>query len=136
MSITSCVSGTLIYNCHGVSSEAVFYLSEAQVSIDFGREILNADIVTYLPEDSSDSASIGQISASTEGLVSTVLVSEGDKVVKGQLLVVVEAMKMEHRHLADGDGEVLRVAVEAGNQVKNRQVMVELKLAEGDDESA
>ncbi|MFT5211529.1 MAG: geranyl-CoA carboxylase alpha subunit [Flavobacterium sp.] len=136
VNIISCIEGTLIYNCNGVSREAVFYLSDDQVSIDFGREILNANIVTYLPEDSSDSASSGQIHASTEGLVVTVLVSEGDKVVKGQPLVVVEAMKMEHRHLADGDGEVLRIAVEAGNQVKNRQMLVELKLTEGDDESA
>jgi geranyl-CoA carboxylase alpha subunit len=136
VNIISCIEGTLIYNCNGVSREAVFYLSDDQVSIDFGVEILNANIVTYLPEDSSDSASSGQIHASTEGLVVTVLVSEGDKVVKGQPLVVVEAMKMEHRHLADGDGEVLRIAVEAGNQVKNRQMLVELKLTEGDDESA
>jgi geranyl-CoA carboxylase alpha subunit len=65
-----------------------------------------------------------------------VLVSEGEKVTKGQPLIVVEAMKMEHRHLADGDGEVLRLAVATGNQVKNRQLMVELKLTEGADESA
>jgi len=45
-------------------------------------------------------------------------------------------MKMEHRHLADGDGEVIHVAVETGNQVKNRQLMVELKLTEVEDESA
>ena len=83
-----------------------------------------------------DSASNGQIHASTEGLVVSVLVSEGEKVIKGQPLVVVEAMKMEHRHLADGDGEVLRLAVATGNQVKNRQLMVELKLTEGEDESA
>lgn len=136
VNIASCVSGTLIYSCKGVNREAVFYLAEDQISVDFGREILNAKIVTYLPKDSSDSASSGQIHASTEGLVVTVLVSEGDKVVKGQPLVVVEAMKMEHRHLADGDGEVLRIAVETGNQVKNRQFMVELKLTEGEDESA
>jgi geranyl-CoA carboxylase alpha subunit len=136
VTITSCESGTLIYNCNHVSREAVFYLDNDQVSVDFGREILNAKIVTYQPEASMDSASNGQIHASTEGLVVNVLVSEGEKVIKGQPLVVVEAMKMEHRHLADGDGEVLRLAVAMGNQVKNRQLMVELKLTEGEDESA
>jgi geranyl-CoA carboxylase alpha subunit len=136
VSITSCDSGTLIYKCRGVSREAVFYLDENYVSVDFGREIMNAKIITYQSEDSSDSASSGQIHASTEGLVVTVLVSTGDKVVKGQPLVIVEAMKMEHRHLADGDGEVLRISVETGKQVKNRQLMVELKLTEGEDESA
>jgi geranyl-CoA carboxylase alpha subunit len=136
VTISHCESGTLIYNCNGVTKEAVFYLDDDQVSVDFGREILNAKIVTYLPEASADSASNGQIHASTEGLVVNVLVSEGEKVTKGQPLIVVEAMKMEHRHLADGDGEVLRLAVATGNQVKNRQLMVELKLTEGADESA
>ena len=42
--------------------------------------------------------------ASTEGKVTALLVEEGDLVVKDQPLVIVEAMKMEHRHLADGDG--------------------------------
>lgn len=136
VTITSCGAGTLVYSCNGVSREAVFYATDNQVSIDFGRGILNADIVTYLPEASADSASNGQIHASTEGLVVKVLVAEGEKVIKGQPLVIVEAMKMEHRHLADGDGEVLRLTVAAGNQVKNRQLMVELKLTEVEDESA
>ncbi len=134
--ITHCDAGTLIYRYNGVAREAVFSLSEDRVSIDFGKENLNAEIVTYLPEASADSSSSGQIHASTEGLVVKVLVAEGDKVIKGQPLVIVEAMKMEHRHLADGDGEVLQVTVEEGNQVKNRQFMVELKLTEGEDESA
>jgi geranyl-CoA carboxylase alpha subunit len=92
--------------------------------------------MTYAPAASADGSGSGQIHASTEGLVVKVLVAEGEKVTKDQPLVIVEAMKMEHRHLADGDGEVIRVAVETGNQVKNRQLMVELKLTEVEDESA
>ena len=37
-------------------------------------------------------------------------------------------MKMEHRHLADGDGEVVSVNAENGQQIKNKQLLVELSL--------
>jgi biotin carboxyl carrier protein len=45
-------------------------------------------------------------------------------------------MKMEHRHVADGDGFVGKLTVETGQQVKNRQILVELELAEVEGESA
>jgi len=136
LSISTCDSRTLVYGIDGVDKEAVFYLDKNQLSIDFGRDILNVEITTYLPATSADAGSSGQIHASTEGQVVKLLVTEGDKVLKGQPLVIVEAMKMEHRHLADGDGQVVRIAVETGSQVKNRQLMIELKLTEVNDESA
>ena len=61
-----------------------------------------------------------------------VLVKVGDNVRKGDTLVVIEAMKMEHRHVADADGEVLSIHAETGQQVKNKQLLVELRLAEDD----
>ena len=59
-----------------------------------------------------------------------ILVAPCDMVTKGQTLVVVEAMKMEHRHTADGDGSVAAVSAEQGQQVKLRQLLVELTLGE------
>jgi len=50
--------------------------------------------------------------------------------------VLIEAMKMEHRHVADVDGEVASINVEAGTQVKNRQLLVELSVVEANNESA
>jgi biotin carboxyl carrier protein len=56
-----------------------------------------------------------------------VLVAEGDAVAKGQPLVVVEAMKMQHELTAQVAGRVARLAVKTGDQVATRQVLVELK---------
>ena len=61
-----------------------------------------------------------------------VLVNVGDTVNKGDALVLVEAMKMEHRHIADGNGVVKKVNVEKGQQVKNRQLLIELAFIELD----
>ena len=63
-----------------------------------------------------------------DGAIVDVLVSEGDRVSKGQLLVVLEAMKMEHPLKAGADGIVRRVQVSQGDQVKSRQVLVEIEV--------
>ncbi|MNH40807.1 Acetyl-/propionyl-coenzyme A carboxylase alpha chain [compost metagenome] len=62
-----------------------------------------------------------------DGAVIDVLVSEGSKVSKGQLLVVLEAMKMEHPLKAGIDGVLKRLQVQIGDQVKNRQILLEVE---------
>ncbi|MNJ79280.1 2-oxoglutarate carboxylase large subunit [compost metagenome] len=64
-----------------------------------------------------------------DGAIVEVLVSEGDRVGKGQLLVVLEAMKMEHPLKAGVDGVIRRVQVTRGDQVKSRQLLVEVEEA-------
>jgi geranyl-CoA carboxylase alpha subunit len=65
-----------------------------------------------------------------DGAIVEVLVEQGAKVSKGQLLVVLEAMKMEHSLKASIDGVVRRVGVSRGDQVKNRQLLVEIEAAD------
>jgi acetyl-CoA/propionyl-CoA carboxylase biotin carboxyl carrier protein len=56
------------------------------------------------------------------GTVVSVAVSDGDTVVAGQLLLSVEAMKMEHQMLAEVSGRV-HISVRAGQSVKADQVL-------------
>jgi acetyl/propionyl-CoA carboxylase alpha subunit len=58
------------------------------------------------------------------GTVTEVRVSEGDEVSAGQILVVLEAMKMEHTITADTDGVVTAVHVRPGQSVDAHQVVV------------
>ncbi|NNE19033.1 MAG: hypothetical protein HKN10_11205, partial [Myxococcales bacterium] len=44
-------------------------------------------------------------------------VAEGDSVTAGQVLLIMEAMKMEHTVTAPQDGTVAQVSVVAGDQV-------------------
>ncbi|HLK45176.1 MAG TPA: biotin/lipoyl-containing protein, partial [Acidimicrobiales bacterium] len=53
-----------------------------------------------------------------------VAVSEGDEVSQGDVLVVLEAMKMEHSIRAPHDGTVDAVLVKAGDQVEGGAVLV------------
>jgi len=60
------------------------------------------------------------------GKVLTVMVSEGESVDEGQSLIVMEAMKMEHRICANVAGTVASVHCSAGDQVDQGEVLVEI----------
>ena len=86
--------------------------------------------VTHEPAGGQNAASSGTIKAPMDGAIVDVLVEEGAKVSKGQLLVVLEAMKMEHPLKAGVDGIVRKVQASKGDQVKNRQILVEIEAKE------
>jgi geranyl-CoA carboxylase alpha subunit len=73
------------------------------------------------------SVSSGTLKAPMDGAIVDVLVNEGSQVTKGQLLVVLEAMKMEHPLKSGIDGVLKRLQVKVGDQVKNRQILLEVE---------
>ena len=72
-------------------------------------------------------ASAAGPSTPVPGTVTVVEVAPGDRVTAGQTLVVLEAMKMEHRITADADGVVTEVLVEPGQSVDAHQVVAVLE---------
>jgi acetyl/propionyl-CoA carboxylase alpha subunit len=68
--------------------------------------------------------SAGHPLAPVPGTVVAVLVAPGAVVAAGDTLVVLEAMKMEHRIVADGDGVVGDVLVAAGDTVDAHAVLL------------
>ena len=61
-----------------------------------------------------------------DGAIVDVMAKVGEKVTKGQTLVVLEAMKMEHQLKSLIDGVVTSVNVSVGQQVKSKQVLLHL----------
>ena len=74
----------------------------------------------------------GGPSAPVPGTITAVMVAAGDAVHAGDTLVVLEAMKMEHRITADTDGLVSEVLVTVGDSVEAHQVVVRLALEESE----
>ena len=66
----------------------------------------------------------GGLVAPMPGKVLMVDVQPGDRVAAGQVLVVMEAMKMEHQITAPADGEVSEVRAAVGDQVDNGELLV------------
>lgn len=69
----------------------------------------------------------GGLVAPMPGKVLETLVEPGDEVQAGQALMVLEAMKMEHRIVAAHDGTVTAVHHQAGEQVPQGAVLLELE---------
>ena len=67
------------------------------------------------------------VTAPLSGTVTAVQVAVGDVVGVGQLLVVLEAMKMEHRIVASESGTVRGVLVAARDVVRDGDVLVEVE---------
>ena len=68
----------------------------------------------------------GGLHAPMPGTVLAAEVDAGDTVAKGQLLLILEAMKMEHRITAPRDGTIGELCVAVGDQVENGQLLVTL----------
>ncbi|WP_417831351.1 pyruvate carboxylase [Terasakiella sp.] len=66
------------------------------------------------------------IGAPMPGLVVSVAVKEGDEVERGDVLLSIEAMKMETSVLAEKSGTVKRVVVTPGTQVDTKDLLVEV----------
>jgi 3-methylcrotonyl-CoA carboxylase alpha subunit len=69
----------------------------------------------------------GEIVAPMPGRVTAVEVKKGDKVAKGQRLLTLEAMKMEHALTAPFDGTVAELNAKAGAQVSEGQLLVKVE---------
>jgi propionyl-CoA carboxylase alpha chain len=72
----------------------------------------------------------GGLMAPMPGKVLSIQVAEGDAVERGQLLLVLEAMKMEHRITAPSAGTVKALKVAEGEQVHNGAMLVILESKE------
>ena len=68
----------------------------------------------------------GVISAPMPGTVLDVRVSEGDKVEAGQIILILEAMKMENEIIAPASGTITSVRVGNGDSVSAGAIMVKI----------
>jgi pyruvate carboxylase len=66
------------------------------------------------------------VGAPMPGVVATIGVKAGDPVARGDLLLTLEAMKMQTAVRADRDGRIAQVHVAAGQQVDAKDLLVEL----------
>lgn len=126
--VASDEGGRLRFERDGVLRTAVYAVdrTRAWVSIEgvshaFVEPDLRAEAV-----ESSD----GTVRSPLSGTVLTVQVEEGASVARGQLLVTVEAMKMEHRIEAPLGGVARDVTVTAGDQVVGEQTLLRIETEE------
>ena len=74
----------------------------------------------------------GRVVSPMTGLVKMVAAKEGARVARGDLLAVIEAMKLEHAIAATQDGTLAEVFVSAGEQVQEGQELLRFVEAQAD----
>ncbi|WP_068556203.1 pyruvate carboxylase [Thermotalea metallivorans] len=79
------------------------------------------------PVTLADPSNSKEIGASIPGTVAKVLVNVGEEIKENQILVVIEAMKMETNVTASVAGIVESIAVKEGQQVKTGELLLKLK---------
>ena len=88
------------------------------------------DDASYDPPGAAAGGAVtGELRAPFNGKVIAVKASVGDKVARGDTLLVMESMKLEHALAAPQSGAVKAVMVEAGQQASTSQVLVTFEPA-------
>jgi 3-methylcrotonyl-CoA carboxylase alpha subunit len=104
--------------------------AEIAVFID-GRSWRLEEVDPLVPAAGEDPAA-GKLTAPMPGRVTRLLVEAGAKVRRGEPLVVIEAMKMEHTVTAPADGVVAAVRFAAGELVEEGAELIALAPAGAD----
>lgn len=75
----------------------------------------------------ADPSNAGHVGAPMPGVVASVAASAGSKVRQGDLLLTIEAMKMETGLHADRDGTIKAIHVRPGEQIDAKDLLVEVE---------
>ena len=123
------IDGTRVrFLADGLMEVARFVWEADTLHLDLGGATASfADVL--LTASSAAAAGAGAALAPMTGTIAAVRVKPGDAVRKGQCLVILEAMKMEHEIVAPQDGIIAAVLVAPGEQVATRKLLIELAPA-------
>lgn len=115
---------TVTVDLDGVAARCAVARYGSEVFVEDGIRSSAWTVEPRFADHSLDGSGHGP-STTVPGTITAVEVAAGDAVVAGQTLVMLEAMKMEHRIVADAEGIVARVLVEVGQSVDAHTVVVE-----------
>lgn len=92
--------------------------------VDQGRSY---QIDARIYDDGGQSEAGGQVTSPMPGCLFKLNVALGDEVAEGDVLAIVEAMKMEHNLIAEISGVVSNLAVSLGEQVSEGQLILSIE---------
>ncbi|MGO4330171.1 acetyl-CoA carboxylase biotin carboxylase subunit [Cupriavidus sp. 2TAF22] len=120
---------TVRFSCDGLVESAVCHRDGNTLLLQYqGQPLRVEDHTRAAAERAGDAAGDGKLRASMNGRVVNVMVATGDRVEAGQPMVTLEAMKMEHIHVAPAAGRVGAVHVQIGDQAAAMRVIAEIEF--------
>jgi geranyl-CoA carboxylase alpha subunit len=120
-------AGALQFAVEGLRQRAHFAFADDVLHLDVAGRTAAFRETAREATNAGNRRAGSQLLAPMNGAVVAVLAKVGDSVKKGQRIVIVEAMKMQHEIAAERDGVLARIHVKAGDQVATRQLLGELQ---------
>jgi geranyl-CoA carboxylase alpha subunit len=130
VSIAERGDGFVRFTALGLQQTARFAAAEGMLHLDVGGSVFAFRETTLETGGSARRDGSSRLLAPMNGAIVSVLAKPGDPVAKGQRVVVLEAMKMQHEISAERAGIIDKILVKPGDQVATRQLLVELKPEE------
>jgi acetyl/propionyl-CoA carboxylase alpha subunit len=124
LSVLSITPHTVIYLHNDIRRQMAYARDDNTLYLDTANGNLQLIDITQAPPITIDAAGDGQLRAPMDGAVVDVLITEGAEVKKGQTLIIMEAMKIEHQLKANRDGIVKTLRTSAKQQLKKRQLLL------------
>lgn len=120
-----------IYEVEVEKGEAVIqseYDAALPQSASVAAPVAQAPVQAAAPQQAAPVAAAGAnaIVAPMPGTINAIKVTSGQQVKKGDVLIILEAMKMENEIYADKDGKVGQVFVQKGASVQTGAPLVEI----------
>ena len=121
---------SLRLRCNGLTESARFFRDDDRLYIlHRGITLAVRDLTRSAPVAATASGGDGKVRAAMNGRVVAVLVKPGERVAAGHPVMTLEAMKMEHVHVAGIAGTISAIDVAEGEQVTTGKIMVEIEAA-------
>jgi biotin carboxyl carrier protein len=95
-----------------------------EVKPQFQKEKREFETATVAKQQSSSSTGANELTAPLPGTVIEIFVKPGDHIESGQVILVIEAMKMKNSIRSTRTGNVTEVLVGAGQTVAHKQTLV------------
>ncbi len=122
--------GRIHYRTAGVDETLRYAIENDVVYLDVNGATGIFTDATYAPAEAAQAGSDGVVRAPTSGKILAVNATVGQSVARNDIIVIIEAMKMENQVLSPVDGVVESVSVAEGDQVHARQVLIKLEALE------
>jgi 3-methylcrotonyl-CoA carboxylase alpha subunit len=120
----SAARGELAIELDGVSQTASVMRQGDDITIVLGPETYRLVFLNALTPAAETEAATGRLTAPMPGKILAVLAASGAAVKRGEVLMVLEAMKMEHAIAAPADGIVDAVHYAAGDLVEEGALLL------------
>ena len=91
-------------------------------------EVINKEFSKNVTQKTkSEEGNTNHIGSPLPGQVAKIFVKEGDKVIKGDRVLVIEAMKMETTINVEKSGTIQKIYVGSGDNVETKDLLIEIK---------